>query len=86
MCEKMLAHWVNSGTGPNFELKEVWNGSRFNELKWFWDPGEEWALPYKCKFYCKVISVEEIKAFPEKDGVYTIQCEECGDRTEQTIS
>ena len=82
----MLAHWVNSGTGPNFELKEVWNGSRFNELKWFWDPGEEWALPYKCKFYCKVISVEEIKAFPEKDGVYTIQCEECGDRTEQTIS
>lgn len=90
MCEKMLAHWVNreawlSGTGPNFELKEVWDGSRFNELKWFWDPDEEWALPYKCKFCGQVISVEEIKAFPEEDGVYTIQCEECGDRTDHQL-
>lgn len=37
MCEKMLAYWRNkeawiSGIGANFELKEVWDGSRFNEL------------------------------------------------------
>lgn len=87
MCEKMLAHWFNreawiSGVGPNFELSEVWDGSRFNELPWFWNPDKEWVLPYKCNCCGNVISVEQIEAFPEKDGVYTIQCEECGDRAD----
>lgn len=55
MCKKMLVYWVNrevwfSGIGLNFELKEVWDGSRFNEFKWFWDLDEEWVLLYKCKF------------------------------------
>lgn len=43
MCKKMMAHWENKehwikDVGPNFILKEVWDGSRFNELSWLWDP------------------------------------------------
>ena len=43
VCEKMMAHWGEKehwlvGEGPNFILKEIWDGERFNELKWFWDP------------------------------------------------
>lgn len=39
----MLGHWINKeawirGEGVNDVLKEVWDGSRFNELTWFWDP------------------------------------------------
>ena len=53
MCEKMLAHRFNreawiSGVSPNFELSEVWDGSCFNELSWFWNPDKQWVLPYKC--------------------------------------
>ena len=86
MCEKMLAHWRNkeawiSGTGANLELKEVWDRSRFNELSWFWNPNSQWMLPYKCKYCGNVISVEEVKAFAEQDGVYSVACEECGDQT-----
>ena len=37
MCTKMMAHWEDKGhwirgEGANFTLKEVWDGSRFNEL------------------------------------------------------
>ena len=65
MCEKMLAHWVNreawiGGIGPNFELCEVWDGSRFNELSWFWNPDKEWVLPYRCHCCGNVITVEQI--------------------------
>lgn len=50
MCRKMLARWVNrdnwmTDTRSNFLLKEVWDGSRFNELSWFWNPESEWMLP-----------------------------------------
>lgn len=83
MCRKMLAHWVNrdnwiSGTGSNFLLKEVWDGSRFNELSWFWNPESEWMLPCRCECCGIVISEKEIRQSPERDGVYTLQCDECG--------
>jgi len=29
--------------------KEVWDGDRFCELPWFWDPNAVWCLPAKCK-------------------------------------
>lgn len=63
MCEKMLVYWFNrevwiSGVGSNFELSEVWDGSRFNELFWFWNLDKEWVLLYKCNCCGNVISVE----------------------------
>ena len=72
MCSKMMAHWENKGhwiygCGPNQELKEIWDGSRFNELKWFWDPQAQWMLPSKCPFCETIFSVEEIKVSREED-------------------
>ena len=83
MCKKMMAHWEDKGhwmqgEGANFTLKEVWDGSRFNELSWFWNPESNWMLPVKCTFCKTVISVDEILAFPEKDGKHVITCDECG--------
>ena len=85
MCKKMLAHWENkenwiAGCGPNFTLKELWDGARFNELSWFWNPESEWMLPYKCTFCGNIISASDITASPENGGVYTVQCVECGVR------
>lgn len=83
MCKKMMAHWEQKGhwiegEGANFMLNEVWDGSRFNELSWFWNPECSWMLPVQCKFCRNVISVDDISAFPEKDGKYVVNCEECG--------
>ena len=92
MCKKMMAHWEEkehwiSGVGPNFTLKEVWDGSRFNELKWFWDPACEWMLPGRCSFCATVISTDEIQSSPhnEEDGTYSVQCEECGTRVQHQL-
>ena len=86
MCKKMLAHWINKdawlrGVGANFELKEVWDGSRFNELAWFWDPDSKWMLPCKCHLCGNVFSADQIRASPECNGQdHSVQCEECGKR------
>ena len=83
MCKKIMAHWEEKGhwlqgQGPNFTLNEVWDGSRFNELKWYWNPDAEWMLPVKCQQCRNVISVNEIQAFPEDSGDYDVTCCECG--------
>ena len=81
MCSKMLAHWVNKDDwihGTASVLKEIWDGSRFSELAWFWNPDSEWMLPCKCKCCGIVFSEKEIRASPRRDEVYTLQCEECG--------
>lgn len=87
MCEKMMGHWKEkehwiSGVGSFFSYKEIWDGSRFNELKWFWDPTCEWMLPVRCNFCAAVISTDEIQSSShnEEDGSYSVQCEECGTR------
>lgn len=83
MCSKMLVRWVNrddwiQGTESNSVLKEVWDGRRFSELAWFWNPDSEWMLPCKCKCCGIVISEKEIRDSPRRHEVYTLQCEECG--------
>ena len=91
MCKKMMAHWDEKehwiqGEGANFTLKEIWNGERFNELKWFWNPDSHWMLPVKCQYCDNVISVDEIKAFPKEEDRHIITCPECGARWEHTPS
>lgn len=83
MCKKMMAHWNekehwNQGVGPNFTLKEVWNGDRFNQLRWFWNPESSWMLPTRCQLCKTVVSTEENLAFPESNGKFAITCNECG--------
>jgi len=47
MCGKMTAHWLekehwmNGGNGGWSIKKEVWDGTRFSELAWFWNPDEK---------------------------------------------
>lgn len=81
MCKKMMAHWENkdrwiSGSGPNFT--EIWDGSRFNELSWFWNPECSWILPFRCTFCSSVISAKEIQESERNMNGYNVQCSECG--------
>ena len=82
-CEKMTAHckekdhWLNS-TDYNIK-KEIWDGSRFAELSWFWDPLCEWTLPVLCPF-CRAVTsgsrVEEL-ASQQNNMHITVHCHEC---------
>ena len=52
-CAKMTAHWEEKhhwlGVQGGWSLKnEIWDGSHFSELSWFWDPNEEWIVPVYC--------------------------------------
>lgn len=84
MCSKMLGHWRDkehwiTGEGANFTLKEVWDGARFNNLSWFWDPEKQWLLPCKCNFCDNILSTDEISNAPaDENGVFSLTCEECG--------
>ena len=53
MCYEMLGHWRNKDSwmgkpGPTFPIKEIWDGERFKELQWFWNPQSKWPLPHSC--------------------------------------
>lgn len=61
MCKKMLAHWDDRNSwmpSPSFRppvfLKELWHGSRFRELSWFWDPSSRCvSYPVNCATACR---------------------------------
>lgn len=39
-------HWFyeNSSEDWGWEIKkELWNGKRFSQLSWFWNPDESWT-------------------------------------------
>ncbi len=64
-CQKMAGHWHDrdhwlNGTGW-WPRKEIWDGSRFSDLSWFWDPQQEWLLPVKCTECSAIIGVSQIK-------------------------
>ena len=71
-------HWLhrkNDWTVRN----ELWDGSRFGELSWFWDPNQFWILPFRCP-QCKM--VVSSKALDELNLEHlplsaTVQCLEC---------
>jgi len=63
-CYKMTAHWRHRDKwlygGHNGVLNEIWDGSRFSELSWFWDPTQQWLLPTRCTRCKSVISADDI--------------------------
>lgn len=88
MCKKMTTHWEQrehwlppeSRVGWGFPVKkEIWDGKRFAELSYFWDPSQEWILPTYCPIEgCnKVISAEELLHAPEMDGMRDVTCPGC---------
>ena len=65
-CKKMTAHWEEKDHWLNRESKlecrrELWNGNRFAELSWFWDPSSRWILPVYCPFCKSVVSSEVVR-------------------------
>ena len=91
MCKKMTTHWEQRDhwispdrkVGWGYDLKkEFWDGKRFAELSYFWDPNIEWVLPVKCpQLNCgTVISENEILKSPLVAGScdeYEIECRKC---------
>ena len=94
MCQKIMAHWqekehwlekehgqdsINNET--DFLYNEIWDGDRFSELSWFWNPDAEWILPAKCpENYCNgVVSSDNIEAAPLREGTCEkiLECPKC---------
>ena len=87
-CQKMTEHWNDKQHWLNVQggwhiKNEIWDGSRFGELSWFWDPSQEWITPVRCPT-CKVIvsaeTIEEAMSVTlESETVcsVTIECPEC---------
>lgn len=76
MSERFLQE---SQDGWGFETKtEIWDGTRFAELQWFWNPEEQWKLPAQCPSCKGVISVANIESFPDgNSGHKLVTCPFC---------
>ena len=80
MCYKLLSHWrekehwLNRNEGWHVK-KELWDGKRFAELSWFWDPNTEYCLPVRCQYPgCNnIISAETVlSADKNEDGYHDV--------------
>lgn len=86
MCEKMASHWMQKDhwmherNDRTHTKNEVWDGSRFAELSWFWNPEVEWLLPARCiNQECNnIIGAASLEAIPNQpDGKKEIYCDQC---------
>ena len=80
-CRKITAHWENRDhwlRHTNNRKEEIWDGNRFSELAWFWNPLCEWTIPAKCPFCNHVVSACEIEDARVQFGYLSSQIElEC---------
>lgn len=90
MCKRMTAHWqekdhwltdentINSDWGWTHK-NEIWDGTRFAELAYFWNPDDEWVLPVYCPNPdCQiVISATEVINSPTTFGKQKVICPGC---------
>ena len=87
MCRKMTSHWQEKehwlGRERGWPVKkEIWDGDRFCELSWFWDPNTVWCLPARCKTEnCKNVfsgaTIESLPESPSAEGLKEVSCEQC---------
>lgn len=82
--EKMLSHWSERhhwlGKSESWPLKnELWDGQRWVDLQWFWDPEKMWLLPSLCPFCGVPISADHLSNSPSgpTEGVKMVDCPEC---------
>ena len=82
-----MAHWeeredwfnINDITVP---YKEVWHGSRFRDLSFFWDEEVESCLPTRCPNCSNIISTDELSEANGRDRIEPgdrihLSCNEC---------
>ena len=77
----MTAHWRNwshwlTGSQHFVDKSEIWDGNRFSEPKWFWDPSEKWILPTRCVTCYNVISLNDEGTQACNDTI-NITCPHC---------
>lgn len=94
MCERMLSHWIEKehwlDNDEEYPIKkELWDGKRWRDLKWFWNPESQWVLPTSCK-HCNIpIPTEHLINSLDKDLVSntkTVECPYCFEQFEHCIT
>ena len=68
-CNKIIAHWREKDhwlktEHEHFKMCEIWDGSRFAELAWFWDPTSLWLLPALCPMCKHAVSSKYVSEVP----------------------
>lgn len=54
--------------------REIWDGKRFCEFSWFWNPAKTWVIPVRCPSCKSVVSSTVIEAALQSDyNVETVQ-------------
>lgn len=88
MCQKMTAHcqekdhWLNKENNNVWgwtHKNEIWDGTRFSELSYFWNPDNEFVLPVYCPHCGIVISASDVINSPSVfgQGVQIVTCPGC---------
>ena len=83
MCEKMLSAWREKNHWLHQEeawpvKKELWDGDRWRQLQWFWDPQAEWLLPTVSPCCGEVLSTDHIlNSDKSLTGEYMVDCSSC---------
>lgn len=92
MCQKMLSHWNEKehwlGRKEAWPLKqEFWDGQRWMDLQWFWDPSKVWPLPTLCVHCSAEISVDgHLTTSPDGlNNLKTVTCPECFETFHRSI-
>ena len=72
MCKQMLSHWEERehwlGKTSSWPVKkEIWDGQRWVNLQWFWDPNQTWILPTRCVNCKGIISAEILLGCPKDE-------------------
>ena len=52
-------HWLSNEV--LFARNEIWDGERFKELSWFWNPEARWVIPALCPNCKQVVGSQSIK-------------------------
>ena len=86
-CQKCLAHWNAQDEWFNLphdhqpELySEIWHGSRFRDLSYFWDSNHETLLPHKCPLCAHIIPASDISDLSDPFHsleLITMKCSSC---------
>ena len=70
---KEKTHWQRTNTEePWYPIKEMWDGTRFAELSWFWDPNKHWLLPMRCVGCKGIIPTWELESCDDR-----VTCKHC---------
>ena len=103
-CQKLLCHWSNRAdwldtneadrtqSRSDVAQSELWHGSRFRELSWFWDPTKEYTLPELCPHCNRTVPaalLEQVRHSmncPHCSSTFAVQPRKvCGDPRNQAI-